>query len=66
MAAAPTKTSDQKPMKPHVNDRETSPAGMARLLVRGFLASMSASTTRLNAIAAERAATMATTIQKNF
>src|SRR5215469_956893 len=39
------------------------PAGRARICVRGFSASISASTNRLNAIAADRAATRATTIQ---
>ena len=36
---------------------------MAEDLVRGFLASMSASKTRLNAMATDLAATIATTIQ---
>src|SRR5579864_4199255 len=39
------------------------PAGRARIWVRGLAASMEASARRLKAIAAERAATMATTIQ---
>ena len=40
-----------------------SPAGMARIAVRGLSASMPASATRLNAIAQLRAPTMATSIQ---
>src|SRR5579871_4629901 len=39
------------------------PAGNARVLVRGFAASRAASAQRLNAIAADRAAIMATMIQ---
>ena len=41
------------------------PAGRARVLVRGLAASIAASARRLKAIAAERAATMATMIQVN-
>ena len=43
-----------------------SPAGMWRMRVRGLRASISASRIRLNAIAAERAPTIATTIQSSF
>ena len=39
---------------PATNCRDSLPAGSARVLVRGLAASMSASTSRLNAIAAER------------
>ena len=42
----------------------TSPRGSARVLVRGFSASMSRSAQRLKPIAADLAPTMATTIQK--
>jgi len=42
------------------------PAGRARVRVRGLAASMEASASRLKAIAAERAATIATTIQSNW
>src|SRR5262249_28727814 len=42
------------------------PAGRARDWVRGFAPSMEASARRLNAIAAERAATIATTIQNSW
>src|SRR4029077_17072867 len=41
---------------------DNTPAGSARGWVRGFGASIDASGSRLNAMAAERAATMATTI----
>ena len=44
---------------------ERCPAGRARVLVRGFAASMEASARRLKAMAAERAASMAITIHKN-
>ena len=50
-------------MNPSTNFRVSSPAGIARILVRGLAASSSASAQRLNAIAHERAATIATTIQ---
>ena len=53
-------------MKPHVNPFETVPAGIARMRVRRLIASISASATRLKAIAADRAATIATTIHANF
>ena len=46
--------------------RVSSPAGRWRIFVRGLRASISASSTRLNAIATERAATIATTIQTSF
>jgi hypothetical protein len=44
---------------------ERFPAGRARALVRGLAASMAASARRLNAMAAERAAIMAMTIQNS-
>src|SRR3954471_5612819 len=44
---------------------ESAPAGIARDDVRGFSASNLASTSRLKAIAAERAPTIATTIHKS-
>ena len=43
--------------------REMAPRGISRMAVRGFLPSNSASTSRLNPMAALRAATIATTIQ---
>src|SRR6185437_16008775 len=47
------------------NRRESCPAGMARVQVRGLAASMSASAQRLKAMAQERAAIMATRIQRS-
>ena len=44
---------------------ESWPAGSARVLVRGLAASMAASARRLKAMAAERAASMAITIQRS-
>ena len=52
-------------MSPQMRDVRC-PAGKARVLVRGFAASMDASAHRLNAIAADRAAIMATTIHKSW
>jgi len=48
------------------NFRESVPAGMARMAVRGFAASIPASAIRLKAMAAERAETMHKTIQPSF
>jgi hypothetical protein len=50
-------------VKPKTKPRESRPAGMARVRVRGLAASSSASAQRLKAMAQERAATMATRIQ---
>jgi hypothetical protein len=44
---------------------ESCPAGRARVRVRGLAASMDASARRLKAMAAERAASMAITIQRS-
>ena len=52
-------------MKPTANRRLSSPAGKARIFVRGFSASNSRSAMRLNVIAALRAPTMATISQKS-
>ncbi len=60
--AANTKTKLETSTNPHPNWVESSRAGICRPLVLGFLASIGASTSRLNAIAADRAATIATTI----
>jgi len=49
-------------VKPRTNWRLSMPAGIARILVRGLAASMSASAQRLKAMAQERAETMATRI----
>ncbi len=63
-APAATKNSTEDAVtNAHANPREINPAGRWRILVRGLRASMRASTIRLNAIAADRAPTMATTIQ---
>jgi hypothetical protein len=53
-------------VNPQQNPRESRPAGMWRDFVRGLRASISASTSRLNAIAADRAPTMAITIQSTI
>ncbi len=53
-------------MKPQAKPRESRPAGRWRMRVRGLRASISASSKRLNAMAAERAATIATTIQPDL
>src|SRR5208283_1298959 len=47
------------------NDGVSTPAGRARVAVRGLVASIEASARRLKAIAAERAETMATTIHQS-
>src|SRR5215472_10966205 len=60
--AANTSTSDATTTNQNTKPFESFPAGNARILVRGFSASISASTSRLNAIADERAATNATMI----
>ena len=59
----PTKTADQPATKPIACVREIAPRGISRAAVLGFSASCRASTSRLKPIAAERAATMAATIQ---
>src|ERR1700733_5406183 len=65
-AAERTKTSDITTVKPATKRRLKIPAGMARDAVRGLAASRRASAQRLKAMAAERAATMQTTIQKTL
>ena len=64
--AAKTKTSAETATKPQVKPRDSTPAGRWRMRVRGLRASISASIRRLKAMAAERAPTMATTIQPIF
>src|ERR1035441_9219636 len=64
--AATKKSAAAAATKPQPNPRESIPAGRWRILVRGFLPSIGASTSRLNAMAAERAPIMATTIQASF
>ena len=56
----------QRLRSPRRSAAESSPAGSARILVRGLRASMSASITRLNAMAADRAPTIATTIHSSL
>src|SRR5579875_1708034 len=63
--AAQMKIKEEANVKPQAKRIESTPAGRWRLAVRRFFASISASKMRLNAIAADRAATMATMIQKN-
>src|SRR3954464_8447997 len=62
--AASTRSALEETTKTATKVFERAPAGIARDEVRGFSASNFASTKRLNAIAAERAPTIATTIQK--
>src|ERR1039457_3986747 len=64
--AANTKTSAETATKPHVKPRESTPVGKWRVRVRGLRASIPSSIRRLKAMAAERAPTMATTIQPIF
>src|SRR2546427_1484719 len=63
MAAEATRTPAEATMKAMTNPLLTSPRGRARAAVRGFLRSKSTSTSRLNAMAALRAPTMASVIQ---
>src|SRR5579875_772171 len=63
MAAPSRKTAQEITVNVTTKLRETRPAGSARAAVRGLAASISASARRLNAMAAERALTMQTTIQ---
>src|SRR6266568_575075 len=58
-----TNTNAISTVKPSTNWRVNWPAGMARVRVRGLAASSSASAQRLNAMAQERADTIATRIQ---
>ena len=62
--AASTSTPAHAAVKAATAPGLTCPAGRARPAVRGLAASIRRSTSRLNAIAALRAPTMATTIQK--
>src|SRR5215471_17286961 len=65
IAAPKTNTAMDTSTKPPTKPLVSVPAGIARIAVLGFAASSFASTNRLNAMAAERAATMQTTIQHN-
>src|SRR6266567_5884543 len=60
--AAITKMAPQNIAKPNTKGFESCPAGIARVRVRGLAASNSASAQRLNAMAQERAAIIATRI----
>src|SRR5258708_34978893 len=53
-------------MKLQAKPRESDPVGKWRVLVRGLRASISASSTRLKAMATDRAATIATTIHASL
>src|SRR5260370_12293022 len=64
--AAKMKISEETITKPQAKPAESNPAGIWRSFVRGLRASISASIRRLNAMAAERAPTIATTIQASF
>src|SRR5690348_13755326 len=62
--AAQKKARQETAVKPQAKRVDNKPAGRCRCAVRLFRASISASSRRLNAIAADRAATIATAIQK--
>src|SRR5262245_65090052 len=61
--AANTKTAEAMPTKIVASDRLMTPRGSSRPAVRGFNRSKEASTNRLKPMAADRADTIATTIQ---
>ena len=61
--AANTNTTDETTTKTTASARDIAPRGISRIAVRGLSASYDASASRLNPIAALRAATIATTIQ---
>src|SRR3954452_7087888 len=64
--AAKTSTAAESTTKTATKVFDNVPAGIDRMEVRGLAASYSASTKRLKAIAAERAPTIATTIQRSW
>src|SRR5438034_243507 len=64
--AATTRREAMATAKARVKETVSVPLGIARSRVRGFSASIFASAARLNAMAAERAATMATRIHTSF
>ena len=64
--AAKTKIPHETTTNALTNDGVNKPAGSARIGVRGFAASIEASASRLKAIAAERAETMATMIHASW
>ena len=57
---------DDAATNPQANPRDRRPVGKCRMLVRGLRASISKSTSRLKAMAAERAHTIAITIQNSL
>src|SRR5439155_25347597 len=63
IAAARKKIAELINVKPQTNAADKTPAGIARIFVRGLRASYSRSAMRLKAIAVERAPTIAITIQ---
>src|SRR5581483_5118873 len=65
-AAPSTNTPQAKATKIAANFCESSPAGIARMAVRGFAASIRASAMRLKAMAADRAEIMQSTIQPSL
>ena len=58
---ATIKTAEHSTSAPSTNERDSRPLGTARRAVRGFFASIAASSSRFAAIATVRAATMQTT-----
>ncbi len=64
MPAAKTKTAEAAATDAFAAGTEIRPDGISRVRVLGLVASYPRSTTRLNAIAANRAAANATVIQK--
>src|ERR1019366_2521663 len=65
-AAASRNSSDATRVNPPTNSRERSPAGIARILVRGFSASSAASAHLLKAMPADLANTIHAMIQNTF
>ncbi len=66
MRAATRNSTVAAATKAQAKDFDNTPAGRWRERVRGLRASISASSMRLKAMAAERAPTIATTIQTSF
>jgi hypothetical protein len=63
ISEARKKSAAETTVNAHAKRTDSSPAGMARVRVRGLAASIRRSAMRLKAIAAERAPTIATVIQ---
>src|SRR5438874_13463208 len=64
IAAARKKIAELINVKPQTNATDKTPAGIARIFVRGLRASYSRSAMRLKAMAADRAPTIAMAIQR--